>query len=230
MQGLIVRGILLVDDQPLTDQQLLLISANMDRLLAVATTGPDGRFEFSLPAQGESKAIVLAKITGGFVAPVHRYIDLPQTSPLEISIDTQSSFELGVTVESSSGYPETLNVFLDPVTVAGEPGQLHRFFKQVDQQVFSSHFFEMPVADQAFSFRVRAGTYKIGANYIVEERPMMDNPAFQNFVTNTAVLLPEANQLAGDSYDGFVVTVDKDVNVVLSLRVLDDDELFGRER
>jgi hypothetical protein len=228
MQELIVRGSLLVDDQPSTDQKLLLISADMERLLAVTTTGAGGQFEFALPAQGDTEAIILAKITGGFVGPVHWQVDLPQPAALEISVDTKNSFNVEVTVESSAGYPERLDVFLDPVTVDGVPEQLQRFFKQEDQGVFSSHFLEVPI-DKAFSFRVSAGTYKIGAHYIVEERPMMDDPAFKNFVTNTAEVLPERDHLEGDPYGGFALTVNEDVNLVLSLRVLDDEELFGRD-
>lgn len=229
MQELIVRGILLVDGKPSTDQKLLLISQNMDLLLAVAMTDSDGQFEFSLPAQDESKAIVLAKITGGYVGLSYRPIDLPQAAPLEMEIDTSNSFNLAIAVESSVGYPERLDAFLDPVVVDGVPEQLQPFFKQVDQGVFSSHFLEMPMDNKAFSFKVRAGTYKIGAHYIVEDRPMIDSPAFENFVTDTAVLLPGGKQLEGDPYSGFAVMVDKDVNVVLSLRVLDDEELFGRD-
>jgi len=223
----IVKGTLLVDGQPSQDQELLLISADMNKLLAVSASGPDGSFEFAFPApQKDSNAIVLAKLRRDFAGVVHRQVDLLQAAPLEIEVETKTdSFNLEVMIESSVGYPEHLDVFLDPIIVAGVPEQLTRYFKQVDRGIFTSHFLERLIDDRAFDVRVMAGTYKIGGHYIIEDRPMLVNPTSENFIGSSATVEPYASPLEGDPDGGFALTVDNDCRVVFTLRVLEDKEL-----
>jgi hypothetical protein len=92
----------------------------------------------------------------------------------------------------------------------------------VDRGVFSSHFSERSIEGTTTNFRVKAGSYRIGGSRIIEDRRMLVNPTFDNFIASSAKLEPPGNQLEGDPYGGFAFDVDKNVRVVLSLRVSED--------
>ncbi len=236
MLDLILVGALLMDNQLVPNQEMLLIDEKMGELIGVCAnesntgcyTGADGQFRFNISDENRpAKAIVLVKLKDEIVTIVEKLIDIPPENPVEISIDKpQDLLTVEVTIESSEGFPDTLNVFIDPIKIKDVPDHLERFFKQVKDGVFNAHFVEKPIQSKTFSFQVRPGVYKIGGEYIVYERPMIVKPNFKNYSVDKVTLLPENANLTGNSYSGFTLNVDRDCHIVLSLRVVEDEELL----
>lgn len=225
---IVVVGVLLLDNQPLPNQDVLLISEKMEKLLGVCMTAPDGQFGITLPAgNSPSKAILLAKVKGEFVTVIHKVIELVQANPVEIKVDTgKDFFTIEGRINSSVGWPKYSNIFLDPLKVDGVPEQLERFFKQKSQGVFDSHFLEIPVQEGSFSFRVKRGIYRIGGEYINYDRPNIVNPDFNNYVVNKVTFVTGNGPLSGDPYSGFILEVKGDSRVTLSLRIVKDEEIM----
>ena len=219
-----VAGRALVDGRPCADERVLVVSGDMARLLAVTSTGAGGEFELELAEDGA--AVLLLKVTEDVVTVVHERIDLAAADALEVAVDTSAGFvTLAGAVESDSGRPERLDVYLDPVRIEGVPDELEPFFKQHDHGVFDGRFVKRTIASREFAFRVRPGSYRIGAEYLNYDRPMMSAPSFENYLAARAT--SDGADLAGNEYVGFLVDVDRDRRVVLSLRVVQDEELVG---
>ncbi len=225
---IIITGILLIDDLPFPEQEILVISEDMNTFLASCLTDAHGQFTFVLPKENSpSRAILLVKVKSNVVTLSQELIEIPQANPIKINIETKQHFlRLEGIIESAEGWPEYINIFLDPVEINDIPGELERFFKQTGSDTFESHFLEVPVSERTFLFRVKAGKYKVGGEYIDSDRPNIVTPNFDNYIVDTVILDSPTSQLNGDPYGGFLLEVNVDCRVILSLRVVEDEELL----
>jgi hypothetical protein len=223
-----IRGILLVDGQPLPNQEILIVSEQMDKFLGTCLTDAAGQFSSILPIEDRpERVILLAQVKSNLVTVSYKLIQLPQTHPIEIYIDAKDQvFKLDGEIESAVGWPNYLNIFLDPVQIQGIPEGLEQFFSQKDQGVFDVHFREISVHTRTFSFKVKAGKYRIGGQYINYDRPMLINPDFDNYIIDKAAFASnKLSPLTGSPESGFLLEVDTDCQVVCSLRIVEDEEL-----
>jgi hypothetical protein len=222
-----INGILLLDDQPLADQDILLLSADMARFLGACATGPDGRFTYALPARATPAAVVvMAKVKASVVTVLYQAIEVPQAAPVEFRVDSHKNFvTMTGSVDTAAGWPPLLNVFLNPVMIYGVPERLQRFFNQKAKGVVDGHFIETTIREPAFAFRVVPGVYAIGGAYLNYDRPMTVRPDYQNFIVQAVTVAPASEQLPGDPYGGFRLSVAGDCQVRLTLRVVEDLEL-----
>jgi hypothetical protein len=223
-----INGILLLDGQPLGDQDILLISADMARFLGTCTTGPDGRFACALsPRAAPAAVMVLAKVKASVATVLYQVVEVPQATPVEFRVDSQGNF-MTVTgsINTAVGWPPHLNVFLNPVMIDGIPERLQRFFNQKAKGVVDVYFIKTAIREPAFfSFRVVSGIYAIGGAYLNYDRPMTVQPDYQNFIVRAVTVEPTGEQLAGDPYGGFQLSVAGDCQIRLALRVVEDREL-----
>ena len=162
-----LSGILELDGMAMAGCRVLLISADMTRLLASTTTDSNGLFVFtSLP---ESTVIVLAKIQGPALSISYRIIDLARhgPGPHRISIDSSGNLFHSIQgrIESTEGWPPYLLLHVDPVRLIGIPAALEKFFRTVDEHVIESSFFQQRVEGDSFHVRVQNGTYRIDTHY-----------------------------------------------------------------
>jgi hypothetical protein len=115
-----------------SDQDILLLSADMARFLGACATGPDGRFTCALPARATPETVVvMANVKASAVTVLYQAIGVPQAAPVEFRVDSHKKF-LTVTgsVDTAAGWPPLLNLFLNPVMIDGVPERLQRFFNQ----------------------------------------------------------------------------------------------------
>jgi hypothetical protein len=129
---------------------------------------------------------------------------------------------LTVELRSDSGFPDRLNVFLDPVEIDGMPAELLGFANGVEPGVFSARFFERDVTGRRFDVRLQPGVWRVGAAYIVGDRPNLIEPNFKNYVAHRAVADGQELPASGS---GFAVDMRGDREVTLELRELGDEEL-----
>lgn len=223
----LINGILLLDGQPLANQDILLISADMARFLGSCATGPDGRFTCALsPRAAPAAVVVLAKVKASVVTVLYQAVEVPQAAPVEFRVDSQADFvTVTGSVDTAAGEPPHLNVFINPVMIHGIPERLQHFFNQKAKGVVDGHFIETAIREPEFAFRVVPGVYAIGGAYLNYDRPMTVRPDYQNFIVQAVTVAPAAEQLAGDPYGGFRLRVTGDCQVRLTLRVVEDREL-----
>jgi len=224
---LTIRGALRVDGQPVPGQDILVISRRLDAFLGATTTDANGEFSCTTAALADaSEVALLAKVKGPVVTAVFEVVKVPQTAPVEIDVNSHARFfRIDGRIESSVGWPDHLNVFLDPDSIDGLADALGRYLNLKDHGVFDGHFIYTPVRGKTFTFVVAPGAYRIGGDFIVYERPMLANPGFQNVIVNEVTLGPGGDELPGNPYRGFSLKVDADVQVTLALRVVEDREL-----
>ena len=222
-----INGTLWVDNRPCSAQEILLVTGDAKMLIGVGITNSDGQFSFDLPHRDwPAEAVVLVKLKTTIVGMVHELVQIGGRQAIEIRVDTNSGFfQIDGKIDRPSGFPDCLDLFLDPIRVDGLPRIFERFFLQSDEAVFDAHFFRSSTTDTTFSFRVKRGVYKIGGEYIIYERPNIVDPAFNNYIVEQVRLFPRGGALKGDTYDGFVLDVSADRNVGLLLRILNDEEL-----
>jgi hypothetical protein len=196
-------------------EDVLVLSGTPLRLREVVTTGPDGAFEAARPARGPVALLGRARRDGLAIASAEAngQIALEASGPLRL---------LTVEVHSDAGYPDRLDVFFDPVEIDGVPTELLPFASGVEPGVFSARFWEHAVTGRRFHVRLQPGIWRIGAAFIVGDRPNLIEPDFQNYVAHRATA--EGQELA-KSGSGFAVDMHEDRGLRLELRELPDEEL-----
>src|SRR6266851_1665045 len=92
-ESIFINGVLLLDNRPSPDQEILLISEQMDKFLGASLTNSAGQFSFAVPLEdGLTRAILLAKVKSDVVTLSQKLIEIPQAHPIEINIDTNNQF------------------------------------------------------------------------------------------------------------------------------------------
>lgn len=225
-----LTGLLKLGGQALSDQRVLLISGDMMKLLGSVTTGKDGAFEVVVPHEHKNgEVILLIKIQGPVIALVHKVVDLKSDGKGPHLINIESSkgeyHQIHGMIETTSGWPPFLNVFVDPVHIAGIPAQLEKFFNQRDEKVVESSFFKKRLEDKSFILKLKSGTYRIGGDYLNYSRPNMVNPDFENYLVARVDADGENKPLEGKRYGGYLLEVKRNREITMTIEVVPDEEL-----
>lgn len=217
-----LAGTLYLDGRPVGGQDVLAFETDGERpaLLAAGVSDDAGRFSLELPG-AISRLALLGKVRGDVLAAVARPVE---DAGADADLEASGPFaRVTVALESDAGYPERLNVFFDPVSLEALPDRLAPFATQKAQGVFEGHFAQRGVTGRELTIGLARGTWRLGGEYIVHERPMMPDPGFSNYVVDRAVG-DDGAELPRER-GGFRLEADGDVRVTLVLRELDDSEL-----
>jgi hypothetical protein len=215
-----ISGTLCVEDRPLGGQDVLVLDPAGASLLAVGVT--DDRGAFRLDVDGAPEAAVIAKVRADVTAVVSATVAVSSARPVELNAPGPF-FEISGRLESEVGYPERLDVFLDPVHLDGVPEGLLPFAKMQAEGVFEAHYLKRAVDGPEFRFRVAAGRWKIGGGVVDLERGSWVAPEHRNYVVDR--VRGEDGELDGSWTSGFELDVTGDRRIALVLRELADHEL-----
>jgi hypothetical protein len=208
---LTITGRLQVDGHPLPGADVLVFSEAARRLAGAGQTGADGGFTVS--AEGEEPLVLLAKVRG----PVCSLEALPVggSGPVQIDVDTSEGFaELNGSAEEFAD--PALVVRLDPARVDGVPDWLIAFAKQKREGVFEGSYCEIPLADGAFQIRLRRGDYRVRGDLLVDGPVGKDGTTPATLVVKR-VQLADGREAPGDPSGGFLVSVEGDTSVRLTV-------------
>jgi hypothetical protein len=215
-----IAGTLRVEGRPLGGQDVLAFDPAGPSLLAVGTT--DDRGEFRLDVDGAREAAVMAKVRADVLAVVAATVAV--SSERRVELDAAGPFfEISGRLESEIGYPDRLDVFLDPTRLDGVPEALLPFAKMKAEGVFDARYFERGVDGRDFRFRVAPGRWRIGGSVIDLERGSWVAPQHRNYVVDH--VRAEGDELDGRWTSGFELDVAGDRRIALVLRELADHEL-----
>jgi hypothetical protein len=219
-----VKGIVRLNGKPVGPDEVLAISEDMAELLAAGSTDSQGRFTLSVP-EATRRVIIVAKLRGTTIGLRHREIALPLLEPVSVDFEASQFKWLRAEIESTSGTPDSLDVFADPINLDGVPDAMREFFRQSRIGVRNAYFAKVSVRGSSFALQLQAGTYRIGGERVNYDQPLATVPV-PNFKVSAATLAPENVPLPGDESLGFVIDMDQDRRVVFWLRVVEDAELL----
>ena len=215
-----ISGTLRVEGRPLGGQDVLALDPAGPSLLADGVT--DDRGEFRLVVDGAPEAAVIAKVRADVTTVVAATVAVSSERPIELDA-AGPFFEITGRLESDVGYPDRLDVFLDPARLDGVPEALLPFAKMKSEGVFEARYLKRTVEGPDFTFRVAAGRWKIGGGLIDLERGSWVSPQHRNYVVDH--VRAEDGELAGSWTSGFELDVTGDRRITLVLRELADHEL-----
>jgi hypothetical protein len=213
-----VTGTLELGGRPLADKRVLLISADMSRLLASATTDETGVFQFDLPDNElHSSAIIMAKIQGPVLAILQRAITVTddEVSPdLHFEVSNEQFHTVRGRINSSQGWPPYLLLRVDPVRVAGIPEALGKFFNAIDEHVIESWFCQLPLDGDSFELSVQKGSYCLAIGYYTKSSP---HETTENY--SMTLISPDGENPTRltTPYPGFVLNVERDRTVSVTI-------------
>lgn len=201
----VLTGRMEVDGRAAAGQRVLLVSGDMETLLASAETSEAGAFELPLPAApAGDTSVLLAKVQGPLLAAAHRVVDLAADAgrPQDFAFHSTGPGmrELHAAVSTTADWPPYLRIVIDPVELTGIPAPLAHFFLRRDERVVEESFFHLHLEEREFTLRVQAGTYRIGGGYRIKSRLMATPPQVPDYVVGEVV-----------------VTVDDDTDVGLTI-------------
>lgn len=213
-----VTGTLELGGRPLADKRVLLISADMSRLLASATTDETGVFQFDLPYnQPHNSAIIMAKIQGPVLAVLQRTIIATdeQVGPdLHFDVSNEQFYTVRGRINSSQGWPPYLLLRVDPVHVAGIPEELEQFFNALDEHVIESWFYQLPLDGDSFELSVQKGSYCFAIGYYTKSSPHETTEDY-----SMTLISPDGENPTRltTPYPGFVLNVEQDRTVSVTI-------------
>ena len=213
-----IIGAVELGGKPLAGKRVLLISADMSRLLASVTTDENGLFRFDLSGeQLPTSAIIMAKIQGPELAILHQAIDatdneLETFTRLQISNDQFHTIR--GRISSNHGWPPYLLLRVDPVHVAGVPEALEKFFNTVDENVIESWFYQLRLDGDSFELRVQSGAYRLSAGYYCKSSPLETT---ENYSMSLVSPDGENPTQLTTPYAGFVLNVERDRTVNITI-------------
>ncbi len=213
-----VTGALELGGRPLADRRVLLISADMSRLLASATTDETGVFQFDLSdKQRHSGAIIIAKIQGPVLAILQRTIAVAGNevaAALRLDIGNEQFYRIRGRINSRQGWPPYLLLRVDPVHVAGIPKALEKFFSTVDEHVIESWFYQLPLNGESFELSVQEGSYRLSIGYYTKSSP---HEAAENYSMTLISPDGETPTQLTTPYPSFVLNVERDRTVSVTI-------------
>ncbi len=229
-QAILLTGLLQLDGQPLSQQRVLLISGDMKELLASTTSGDDGVFKVTIPdGKVHKEVVLLVKVQGPVIALGYRNVKLGkervESKKVEFNFHEGDFSTIRSEIRTTSGWPPYLNVYVNPVHLEGIPEPLEKFFNEIDEETVESSFYEARVDGREFELKVMRGTYRVGADYINYSRPMIVNPEFENYVVSSIEVDREEAPLEGQPLSGYLIDLNKDRDVVMTIEPIADEDL-----
>lgn len=211
-----------VDGRPAGGQDVLLFAQESRSLEGVATTDADGAFRLPLPTR-QGGLVVLAKLRGEVCSAVAVPVPEGATDEIHVDVEDEDLRELRGSIHGDDALP--LTVRLDLVRVDGVPGWLVDLATFQGPGVMEPSFAEVPVPDGHFRVRVRPGRYRIRGDRVVYDQARVRGPRETSVIVDRARLEPGGTELPGEPWGGFVLDIDDDVEVALSVRRLGDSEI-----
>lgn len=194
-----ITGILLLDGRPATGQRVLLLSAEMTRLIAATETDDAGRYSL------EGSGVLVAKIQ----SPVIAMKLSPSTQP-DFEFDTKELCNLRIEIVPLPGVrANDIDISMTPAHLAGVPAPVEAFFLRREQSIVDASYFKGRTSAHFIDVAVQRGTYRIYASRIDYRRHMSTVPLPPNLKAETVT-----------------VTVDRDQTVRVQLAVLPDEALL----
>ena len=205
-----VSGQLSVDGRPLAGEDVLVFSQPARRLAGATLTGADGAFRMT--ADGEEPLVLLAKVR----RPVCTLEVVPLTGsgPVEIDVRTGEGFaDLSGRTEDLA---PPLMVRIDPSRIDGVPEWLIPLSAQRREGVFEGSYWEIPATGGVFRVRLRLGDWRLRGDRFVNG-PVGPGGAMPPSLVVTGVATDAGEEAPGEPYGGFVITVQGDRSVALSV-------------
>ncbi len=205
-----VSGHVSVDGRPLAGEDVLVFSQPARRLAGATRTGEDGAFRMT--AEGEEPLVLLAKVR----RPVCTLEVIPLTGSGPVEIDVRTGDGFADLSGSTEDLTPPLVVRMDPSRIDGVPEWLIPLSAQRSEGVFESSYCEIPATGGVFRVRLRRGDWRLRGDRFVDG-PVGPGGTTPPTLVVTGVATDVGEEATGESHGGFVITVQGDRSVRLSV-------------
>ena len=195
-----VRGLLLVDGEPVGGQPVLLLSSAPLSVLAATETGADGRFSME-PATDtgpDGDVMILARVSTSVLAVAVAADGLPRADTgggaaagdgaggvgVELAVDTARLVAVTCRIAVQGRRPPFVSLTVDALRLDGVPDVLGPLLRRRNAQVVDAHFFSRNLESDSIDLLVQPGVYRLNASHVDRSRPNVIAPAFDNLVTD----------------------------------------------
>jgi hypothetical protein len=225
LEMMAINGIVLLDGHRVPNARVLLLSSEMNQLLASASTSIDGKYEIKFsPADS---VVLVVKIQGPVLALDHRLIKpgeflSQQDFNINTSLDAFCTVE-GEIITDEHEAPSYVEVDITPVHLNAVPSAIEKFFLRFDKGVVDASYYEERVSSNHFKIKVQKGSYRISGQNIIYKGPDSTLPALPNFIVGNIFADEEKDPLPGEQFGGFILDVRRDRKILMNLKILADN-------
>jgi hypothetical protein len=221
----VINGIVFLDGQCASNVRILLLSSDMNQLLASTSTSNDGKYEIKFsPADS---VVLLVKIQGPVLALDYRLIKPGEfLNQQDFNINTTSdAFSIleGEIITDEHEAPSYVEVDITPAHLNAVPSAIEKFFLRFDKGVVDASYYEERVSSNHFKIKVQKGSYRISGQNIIYKGPDSTLPAPPNFIVGNIFADEEKDPLPGEQFGGFILDVRRDRKIRINLKILADN-------
>jgi len=225
---IVINGIVLIDGCGVPNSCVLLLSSDMNQLLASTSTSIDGKYEMEfLPAEPADSLVIVVKIQGPVLALDHRLVKSgeflnQQDFNINTSSDAFCTLE-GEIIVNEHEAPPYVEVAITPAHLNEVPSAIEKFFLRFDKGVTDASYYEERVLSHHFKIKVQRGSYRISGQNIIYKGPNSTLPTPPNFIVGNVFADDEKDPLPGEQFGGFTLNVQRDRKISMHLKILSDN-------
>ena len=223
-----INGSVLLDGENMHGAIVLILSANMEQLVAATSTGLDGNYGIKIsPAEPAKSVVLVVKIQGPILAMEQRLLEPGQFSnQQDFNIDTSSGDFCTLQGEIIADQPEKpsfVEITVTPAHLSGISPAIEKFFLRRDIGIVDASYYEEKVSGNNFELRVQKGSYRISGSNITYKRPVSTFPVMHSFIVDRIFADDEKTPLPGEQFGGFTLDLNNDRKIKMHLKILSDD-------
>lgn len=234
LEMIIINGIVLLNGHGVPNVRVLLLSSDMNHLLASTSTSIDGKYgiEF-LPAEPADSMVIVVKIQGPVLALDHRLIKPGEfLNQQDFNINTSSDAFCtlaGQIIADEHDAPSYVEVDITPAHLNEVPSAIEKFFLRFDRGIVNASYYEERISSNHFKIKVQKGSYRISGQYIIYKGPNSTLPAPPNFIVDSIFADDEKEPLPGEQFGGFILDVKHDRKILMHLKTLTDKTIHPED-
>ena len=219
-----ISGIILVNGQPAPNQQIILLSADMDHFIAGSVTDANGEYKLELSdSQLATSLVLVSKVNAPVLALDYRIIEPGLIQRQDFTFDNSSdSFCIlqGNIVADDDKLPSSLEIAITPVHLDKIPSRLESFFLRRSKTVVDASFYVERISGNHFKLRVQKGSYRISGSHITYKGPVSTLPIPNGFIVDQILADGERTPISGEQFGGFILHVKRDREITMHLKIL----------
>ena len=216
-------GTVHLDGQPIREQQVMVLTRQMDKFLGAAVTDYEGFYEITM-SSADSEVTVVSKIQGPVLAIEDKIIqitspDLRQNFNFNSSSNTFKVLQARIVTDGKQK-PSSIDISITPIRMDGVSPGIEKFFLRREQEIVDSSFYDENIKDNHFILRVQNGIYRIAGARRIYKRPLAGLPDKDDFIVDTIFADGEKSPLAGEKMGGFLLDIHRDRKIDMHVNIM----------
>jgi hypothetical protein len=217
---IVIAGILTMEGKALPSQEVLLIQTEPLKIVGATKTDEHGNFSLQPPSKHGNFHVVAKVRHEGIATVMHQELKEGELrTKIQFHLRKADLIPVHCSVLMPEHTPPALDVFADLQLVDGVPQALQPYFRHASAGVAYSYYYRYSTAKTEFTWWVRPGKIRIGADFLPEDG-LRAGGAPQGFAVTRIERLPNCEPLPGTSLLGFELDVYQETRLQLRLEAV----------